>query len=59
LKIKNDDNLYGVIPGKSYYIAKGQVVVEVNSNTIKKPHKDTDVDSELEYVIYLIFKSIF
>ena len=48
LKIKNDESIYGVIPGKSYYIAKGQVLVETKDNTIKKPHKDHDINAELE-----------
>lgn len=48
LKIKNDESVYGVIPGKSYYIAKGQVLVEVKDNIIKKPHRDNDVKNELE-----------
>jgi hypothetical protein len=48
LKISGDDIVYGVIPGISYYIAKGQVLVEVDTNIIKKPHKDADIQNELE-----------
>ena len=48
LKIKNDETVYGVIPGKSYYIAKGQVLVEVDTNIIKKPHKNSDIAIQLE-----------
>lgn len=50
LKIRGEDTFYGVIPGKAYYIAKGQVVVEVGTNIIKKPHKDSDIEEELRYL---------
>jgi len=48
LRIKNDESVYGVIPGKSYYLAKGQVLVETQDNIIKKPHRDSDISIELE-----------
>jgi len=48
LKINGDQTIYGVIPGIAYYIAKGQVLVEVDTNIIKKPHKNDDIEIELE-----------
>lgn len=48
LRIKNEEIVYGIIPGKCYYIAKGQVLVETQNNIIKKQHKDGDIDHELE-----------
>jgi hypothetical protein len=48
LKIKDDETVYGVIPGKCYYIAKSQVVVGTKDNIIIKPHKDSDINKELE-----------
>jgi hypothetical protein len=48
LKIKGEENVYGVIPGVAYYIAKGQVLVEVDTNIIKKPHIDSDIEVQLK-----------
>lgn len=48
LRITGDETVYGVIPGIAYYIAKAQVLVEADTNIIKKPHKKDDVDSELK-----------
>jgi hypothetical protein len=47
LKIKGDRTDYGVIPGVSYYIAKAQVLVEVDTNIIKKQHKTEHIKAEL------------
>lgn len=48
VKIKDDECIYGVIPGKCYYIAKAQVLVGTKDNIIIKPHKDADIDMELQ-----------
>jgi hypothetical protein len=48
LKIKDDECIYGVIPGKCYYIAKAQVLVGTKDNVIVRSHKDSDIKIELE-----------
>ena len=54
LRFKNDASniVYGIIPGKSYYIAKAQILVDTNDNKIIKSHKDKDISVELELVSF-------